>query len=45
MNLNIYEIEERNILQCEEIRPEDVCYGRIDFSADYPIHGGLSDNM
>ena len=45
MNLNVYEIEERVILQCDEVRPDEFRSGRVDDYSVIPPHGGLSDNM
>ena len=45
MSLNVFEIEERAILQCEEVRPEELHSKRIDANNEFDIRGGLSDNM
>lgn len=42
MYMNVYEIEERAILQCTE---EEAEFGRIDFNAEFTVRGGLGDNM
>ena len=42
MSLNVYEIEERGILQCEET---DIPVINVFGCDDMDIRGGLSDNM
>ena len=41
MNMNIYEIEERAILQCTA----DDAHRNIDMNPEFAMHGGLGDNM
>ena len=42
MSMNIYEIEERGILQCQDV---DMVVRNVYGCDDMPMRGGLGDNM